>query len=369
MKILLTGGGTAGHVTPNLALLPFLRKQFDEIIYVGSKNGQERELLSPHTDIKFYTTSTAKLIRKNILKNLAIPFLLARGIRQAKKILIEESPDIIFSKGGYVSIPTAIAASKLKIPLICHESDFSLGLANRFIAKRAKYVCTTFSETAKTQKNGIWTGSPIRSELLLARREDSMKKLGLNQTKPVLLITGGSLGARVLNESVETILPKLVQQFQILHITGKGKSTNFNHRDYHQTEFAKNMEDFIASADIVVSRAGSNTIFELATLKKPMLLIPLPRGNSRGDQVENAMNYEKKGFARLLFEENLNPKNLERAIQSTKNDSEILRKTLEMAKLPNGVQKILSVIKQTINEDILSKRENQKSLKSRIKTN
>lgn len=353
MKILLTGGGTAGHVTPNLALLPFLRKQFDEIVYVGSKKGIERELLSPHTDVKFYAVTTAKIVRRSVMKNLAIPFLLARGTREATNILHTEKPDVIFSKGGYVSIPVSIAASKMGIPLVCHESDFSLGLANKFISKRAKFMCTTFAETAKSLPNGVWTGSPIRSELLLAIREDSMKKLGLTGTKPVLFITGGSLGARAINENIRPILQKLVRDFQILHITGRGKSVDFSHREYHQTEFAKNMEDFIAASDIVVSRSGSNTIFELATLKKPMLLIPLPRGNSRGDQVENAMNYEKKGFAKLLFEENLTPENLERAIYATKKDADVLRQTLSMANFPNGVQKILTVIKRAMKESKL----------------
>lgn len=357
MKIVLTGGGSAGHVTPNIALFPSLKQIFDNIYYIGSKNGIEKEIISTQIDLEYYGITTTKFVRRSIFKNLLIPIKLMQGINESKKLLKELSPDVIFSKGGYVSVPISIAAKKLNIPLVCHESDLTLGLANKIISRSAFCTCTSFEETANRVKNGVFTGSAMRCDLLLANADNTYKKYNLNPQIPIITIVGGSLGANTINKCVESILDSLTNEFQIIHLTGKGKTVNYKHPSYHQEEFTNKIGEIFAASTMVISRAGSNTIFELATLNKPMLLIPLKKGNSRGDQVDNAKYFQRLGIAKVLFEEKLTPDSLLKNIYETIKDAQILRHNLSSSKLQNGTENIIKQIKKAL---VTSKTQNTK---------
>lgn len=311
--IVLTGGGTAGHVTPHLALLPYLKKDFDKIYYIGSFGGMEKNIIA-NTGVKYYSVPCVKLIRKFTFKNLAIPFTLCKGVAEAGKILDELKPDVIFSKGGYVALPVVLAAKKRRIPVICHESDYSVGLANKISAQYCEKVLTSFPSAAKSLKNGVCIGAPLKNSLFTATKADSLKIFGLSNKKPVILVTGGSLGAKAINDCIRGALDELLQKYQVLHICGKGNLSGIKKSGYFEIEFTDKMENAFASSDICVSRAGANTVFEMASLKKPMLLIPLPKGVSRGDQLLNAEYFENKGLAKVLPQENLTPATLVRAI-------------------------------------------------------
>ena len=299
--IVLTGGGTAGHVFGCLALVPHLRPYFNKIYYLGSKDGIEQKLVSQQESISFVPIETTKLVRSLSPKNLLIPLKLLKAAHQCKKVLKEIQPSIIFSKGGYVSVPVCLAAHKLKIPIILHESDLSLGLANRIIKNKTKAICTSFEETANKLKNGIFCGSPTRQELLTP---DLTFKKSLNnpQNKPILLVLGGSLGAQSLNELIWSSLDFLCENFFVVHLTGKGKSKNINHKNYKQIEFCEHMQKLYSIADFAITRGGSNTLFELLTLKIPMIISPLKK-QTRGEQTLNALYFCKKGYAAMLENE------------------------------------------------------------------
>ena len=307
--VILTGGGTAGHCVPNIALIPYLKKNFDSIVYIGSKNGIEKKLVKDQ-NIPYYEIETVKLIRSFTLKNLTIPFKLLKGIRESKKIIEKIKPDVIFSKGGYVALPVVMSAKNKKIPVISHESDFSLGLANKISARYSKSVLTSFPETAEKIKNGLFVGTPIRHELFSVDKNTALKKFGFSGAKPILLITGGSLGAKAINGAVRSALDELLKIFDVLHICGKGNVNGSIKKDgYVQTEFA-DMKYAYAAADVCVSRAGSNTVFELLSLEIPSLLIPLPKTASRGDQILNAEYFKKKGAFDVLYQEQLSTNKL-----------------------------------------------------------
>jgi len=349
-KIVLTGGGTMGHISPNLALLPKLSPIFDEIHYIGSENGIEREkiesLKSTYKNLFYHPIPSTKLIRGNLFKNLFLPFVLIKSLKITKKLLKELSPDVIFSKGGYVSVPVTLSAGKLGIPLVIHESDLSMGLANKIASKRATTICTTFPETAKRFKNGISTGSPISTQLLCADKTVAIKKYSLNPKLKTICITGGSLGSLALNDAVHRILPILAEKYNIIHLTGKGKRVKFSHPNYHQEEFTSDIGSVFKASDLVISRAGSNTIFELATLKIPMLLVPLSKKSSRGDQIENANYFKKLGLAEVIEEENL--KNLQSVLEKTLSSIPKLKSALEKQNFSNGLPLLLDeIIKAT----------------------
>ena len=303
--IVLTGGGTAGHCIPNLALIPQLKNYFDTISYIGSENGIEREILTSYQEIDYHPIKVVKFNRKLTLSNLAIPFKLSSSVNQAKQILESIKPNVIFSKGGYVSLPVVFAGSKLKIPCVTHESDLSLGLANKLISKKCKYTFTSFEDTAKSTKNGIWTGSPIREELFYNDYAKSLNYFKFDGKRPILLITGGSLGSDAINKIIQNTREKLLENFDIIHLCGKGKSSNFKHENYRELEYLPFMEKALNICDLVVSRGGSNALFELIALKKPTLVIPLPKGNSRGDQILNAEYFKDKGLIKVIRQENL----------------------------------------------------------------
>lgn len=306
--IVLTGGGTAGHVLPHLALLPYLKKGFKNIYYIGGVNDNERRIVEKE-GVKFFPVNCAKFRRglgvKNIVKDIMIPVVLLKSIRSARKILKELKPDIVFSKGGFVALPVVRAAKSLKIPVVAHESDVSLGLANRLSVSCCEKICTTFKVTAEKSKNPkfVYTGSPIRQKIYQGNRDIVSKRHDLGIGKN-LLVLGGSLGAAKINQCITDAAKSLVEEFNVIHICGKGKtSTKFVHARYVQIEFAEDIENYLAWSDIVVSRAGSNTLCELMVLGKPTLFIPLATG--RGDQIENVKEVLRYNAARVLYEKDL----------------------------------------------------------------
>ncbi len=340
--IILTGGGTAGHVIPHFALLDLLKKQFDAVYYIGSTGGIEEKLVK-EKGLPFYSISCVKLVRNSFTKNVSLPFKFIKSISDAKKLLKQLNPSVVFSKGGYVGLPVTIAASKLKIPVIVHESDLSIGLSNKIASKFAKHVLTSFEETATTLKNGVHVGSPIRKELFEIPKQSAICRFSFKSDKPVLLITGGSLGAKAINERVIDILPTLLKDFYVIHVVGKGNLSNFSHPDYKEIEFAE-MKYCYSACDFAISRAGSNTAFELLSLKKPTLFIPLPKGNSRGDQVDNANYFLSKNLAKVLPQENLTPKTLLSAVYNLVKDKDCLIANMNKFKKVNATQKILEIL-------------------------
>jgi UDP-N-acetylglucosamine--N-acetylmuramyl-(pentapeptide) pyrophosphoryl-undecaprenol N-acetylglucosamine transferase len=305
-KIVLTGGGSAGHVTPNIALLPSLMKEGFEILYIGSHQGIEKKLLMDYS-VPYASISSGKLRRYLDIKNLTDPFRVVKGYYEARKHLKAFRPDVVFSKGGFVSVPVVMAAHSLKIPCIIHESDMTPGLANRICQKAATWVCCNFPETIKylPPDKAVLTGSPIREELFRGNRLEGFKLCDFSASRPVLLVMGGSLGAQSVNQIVREALPVLLQDYQVVHLCGKDKVDNLllNTAGYKQFEYMKEgLKDLFAIADVVISRAGANALCELLALKKPNLLIPLPAKSSRGDQLLNAKSFEIQGFSLVLDE-------------------------------------------------------------------
>lgn len=310
-KIVLTGGGTAGHVTPNIALLPSLRDAGYAISYMGSYDGIEKKLIADF-DIPYVGISTGKFRRYLDLKNLTDPFRVLKGFSEARKYLKEFRPDVVFSKGGFVSVPVVRAAASLNIPCIIHESDMTPGLANKLCIPVAHKVCCNFPETLRLlpPQKAVLTGSPIRAELAQGNKLAGLDMCGFTANKPVIMVIGGSLGAANVNRMVRDALPKLLDDFQIVHLCGKDKIDNLllNTAGYKQFEYIKaELKDIFAMADIVISRAGANAICELLALKKPNILIPLPAASSRGDQLLNAHSFEAQGFSMVLDEDDLTP--------------------------------------------------------------
>ena len=288
-RIILTGGGTAGHVTPNIALIPKLRELGYDIQYIGSYNGIEKELIEPF-GIPYHGISSGKLRRYFSLQNFTDPFRVIKGFGEARKLIKGLKPDVIFSKGGFVSVPVVLAGKRCKVPVIIHESDMTPGLANKLAIPSAVKVCCNFPETLDALPEGkaVLTGSPIRQELLTGDKDAARKMCGFTDEKPVILVIGGSLGAVAVNEAVRAALPELLKQFQIIHLCGKGKVDHSlkEIKGYCQFEYIKNeLRDLFALADVVISRAGANAICELLALRKPNLLIPLSARASRGDQI------------------------------------------------------------------------------------
>ena len=323
-KIVLTGGGTAGHVTPNIALLPSLKEAGYEVFYIGSYTGIEKTLIED-LGIPYYGISSGKLRRYRSLKNLSDPFRVLHGLFQAKRLMKKIKPDIVFSKGGFVSVPVVLAAGSRHIPVIIHESDMTPGLANKIAIPSATKVCCNFPETLEhlPKDKAVLTGSPIRQELLSGNRIAAMDLCHFSADKPVILVIGGSLGSVAVNNAVRLALPELLEHFQIVHLCGKGKVDDSltSMKGYTQFEYIKDeLRDIFALADIVISRAGANAICELLALRKPNLLIPLSANASRGDQILNARSFERQGFSMVLEEEELTKESLLEAVRKLYND-------------------------------------------------
>lgn len=349
-KIILTGGGTAGHVTPNLALLPSLRKEEFEIHYIGSYNGIERRLIED-AGIPYDGISSGKLRRYFDIKNFSDPLRVLKGYGQAKRLMKQYRPDIVFSKGGFVSVPVVLAAKHYKIPVIIHESDMTPGLANKICIPAAKKVCCNFPETLNylPKDKAVLSGSPIREELLTGDRLSGLQYAGLSANRPVILVIGGSLGSVTVNHAVRSILPKLLSQFQVIHICGKGNldESLIGTSGYVQYEYVdKPLRHLFAAADLIISRAGANSICEILALRKPNILIPLSAAASRGDQILNANSFAKQGFSTVLEEEVLTSDTLYQAVSDTYKKRTAFIEAMEKSTLNNAVETIMNLIRK-----------------------
>lgn len=352
-KIIMTGGGTAGHVTPNIALFPALKEAGYEINYIGSYNGMEKELIEAQ-NIPYYGISSGKLRRYFDLKNFSDPFKVLKGYGQALHLMKKLKPDVVFSKGGFVSVPVVLAAKARHIPAIIHESDITPGLANRIAIRGAKKVCCNFPETLKylPEEKRVLTGSPIRKELFQGNAQAALKLCGfLDRRLPVLLIIGGSTGSKVINDAVRKILPELLQHFYVIHLCGKSNlDPALNHTaGYAQFEYAnEELTDMFALADIAISRAGANSICELLALHKPNILIPLSAAASRGDQILNAKSFKKQGFSYVIEEEKLTGEGLLQALQEVY----AKRNTYMKAMSDSGQMDSIGTILQLIDSEV-----------------
>ena len=312
-NVALAGGGTAGHITPNLALLPELKTRFDKIIYLGAPSSME-EALCKKANLPFYPTETSKFHRKRIWKNAALPLTLIKGIRQAKSVLKAENVSVVFSKGGYAAIPTVLAARSIGIPIVCHESDCTMGLANRLTALFAAKIYTAFPGT---YKKASVLATPIREEIFRGEPLDLFSR----PEKPVVLFMGGSLGAAAINDALSKSFAELTEKYNILHISGKS-APPIKSPSYVSVPFTDSIEDFYKTADVVVCRAGASTLGELTALGKKVVAVPLPKGESRGDQEENAAYYLSEKKIRVLPQSELSARSLLAAIdKSIKNSA------------------------------------------------
>lgn len=349
-KIVMTGGGSAGHVTPNLALIPKLEEMGYEIVYIGSKEGIEKEIIKKE-DIKYYSISSGKLRRYFDLKNFSDPFKVIAGLLQSYNIIKKEKPNIVFSKGGFVAVPVVIAAYLRRIPVIAHESDMTPGLANKLSIPYCCKVCVTFPESLKHIKNnkGILTGTPIREALFNGSKSEFFKEYKFVSNKPLLLIIGGSLGSKVINDVIRQNINSLLTKFNVFHICGKGNidKSLYDVKNYYQVEYiSSKLENIFDAADVVLSRAGANAIFELLALNKPNLLIPLSKKSSRGDQILNAKSFEKSGYSLVLQEDELTSEKLISYLGDLYKNKENYITNMKNSKIKKGNENILKIIEK-----------------------
>ena len=347
-RIILTGGGTAGHVTPNIALIPRLQEEGYDIHYIGSYNGIEKKLMEDMR-IPYHGISSGKLRRYFDVKNFSDPFRVIKGYGEAARLMKSLKPDVVFSKGGFVSVPVVIAAKNHKVPAIIHESDMTPGLANKICIPSAVKICCNFPEAMAhlPKEKAVLTGTPIRQELFQGDPVEAVQFTGLSANKPTILVVGGSTGSVKVNEAVRGCLDELLKTYQIIHLCGKDKvdSAYENRAGYIQYEYIKKeLSSLLAFADIVVSRAGANAICELQALAKPNVLIPLGSNASRGDQILNAESFQKQGFSHVLLEENLNNDTLLAAISQVYENRAMYKKTMEASQMTNSIDIIIDLI-------------------------
>jgi len=348
--IVLTGGGTAGHVTPHLALMPRLQQDGFDIHYIGTAQGIERGMMADRPGVSYHEISSGKLRRYFSWRNLSDPFRVLAGFFQSYRILGKVRPDVVFSKGGFVAVPVVAAAWLRRIPVLAHESDLTPGLANRISALFARRVAATFPACAKALgKKGAHTGTPMRAELFSGDRKKGLDFMGFDGGKPVLLMMGGSQGAQAVNEALRGALPELLPRMDVLHLTGRGKLAQelMGTPGYFQAEFVDSgLNDLLAAADLVLSRAGATAIGEFLALKKPMLLVPYPKGASRGDQILNAADYEQRGLALVLPQQDLNPETLTDRLFELLERSEEIRAKQALEPNADGTEAILQLINE-----------------------
>ncbi len=342
--IVFTGGGTAGHVTPILAIYPNLTNSFDKFYYFGSKFGIEKRLCP--SSIEYMSITTAKLNRQNVFKNASLPFNFTKGYFEAKKYLKEVKPNVVFSKGGYVSLPTVFAAFSLKIPVVCHESDYTLGLSNKLSKNKSNLILTSFEDTARKLPNARVVAPPIRESVLKLNKEKAFEKFNLKNNKPILLVLGGSRGSVTLNNQVIASLSQLLDKYEVLHICGDEHLNNITKKGYHKVGFLEDISLAYSVADVCLSRAGANTAFELLALKIPTLFVPLSNKATRGDQIENANYFYKKGFCNVLDEKNLNSNMLISSLDKTIKNKKTYLKNLSSIKLLGGAKEIAEILKK-----------------------
>ena len=347
-RIVLTGGGTAGHVTPNIALMPGLRDMGFEIHYIGSYEGIEKDLIRKE-GVSYYGISSGKLRRYFDVKNITDPARILKGYAQAKKLLKQIGPSIVFSKGGFVAVPVVFAAASLGIPVVIHEADMTPGLANKLSMKKADHICCSFTETIKYLPEGksTHTGLPIRAELKNGSREEGLRYAGLSGEKPVVLSVGGSTGSLNVNRAVRSVLPELLKRFDVIHLCGAGNVDESleGTPGYVQFDYIREqMKDLLAAADVVISRAGANSVFELLALAKPNVLIPLSAEASRGDQILNAHSFEKQGFSEVIEEQDLTDETLLATVEKVYADRAKYTTAMEASPAGNAVDEVLKVI-------------------------
>lgn len=345
--VVLTGGGTAGHVTPNLAIIPKLKEMGFSVEYIGTEDGMEHSIIT-ETGMPYHIINAGKFRRYLSFKNLTDPFKIIKGTSEAKKILKSIKPAAVFSKGGFVGVPVVVAAHRLGIPIVLHESDYTPGLANRICIPRATKICVAFSSTLKyiPQSKGVYTGLPIREELLKGNRVRGLEYCGFSGKKRVLLIMGGSLGAKSLNDALDKIMPKLLETYDVIHIRGKQNMlTTLQPTGYRQFEYIKEqLPDIYAASNIMVSRAGATAVFEILALAMPALLIPLPKSASRGDQILNANYFAENGFSYVLDQYDMTDEVLLEWIKKLDNDKEVLREKMKKEAAQGAAANVAKVI-------------------------
>lgn len=350
--ILFTGGGSAGHVTVNLALIPFFLQKGEEVHYIGSRDGIEKELVQSVEGVSYRGIATGKLRRYLSIQNLKDPLRVLKGVGEAYRYLGDVKPSVVFSKGGFVSVPVVLAAWMRKIPIVIHESDLTPGLANRIALPFATQICTTFEEAAEHLKGNkaVHVGAVIREELRQGDKERARRWLGFDKGKPVLLFMGGSLGAKKMNDALRAIVLKLTETYQIVHLCGKGqvKGEMDSVKGYRAFEYLQHeLPDVLALSDMVISRAGSNAIFEFLSLHKPMLLIPLSEKVSRGDQLLNAKSFEKSGYAHILWEEDLSEDTLLKSIHLLDENKEKIKAKMLNYDRQDAISEIIKIIENS----------------------
>lgn len=350
-NIVFTGGGTAGHVTPNLALIDELKHQGWDIEYLGSEAGIEKEMIHA-IGIPFHAVSSGKLRRYFSFKNFLDPFKIILGIIQSFGLLHKLKPDVVFSKGGFVAFPVVVAAWLHRIPVVAHESDLSPGLANRLSFPFINKICLTFPTAKKHFKNTDKTevtGTPIRQELFVGNKSKGLELCGFKEDKPCLLAIGGSLGAGSINQSLRQALPQLTQKFQVIHLCGKGKlePSLEGRAGYRQFEYINDeLAHLFAAAEVVVSRAGANTLYELLALGKAHILVPISSEVSRGDQIQNARYFEELGISIVLQDKTLNAATLLQAVETLMSNKADIHHKIKALKITSATDKIVSIIKE-----------------------
>lgn len=350
-KIVLTGGGSAGHVTPNLALIPALQAQGWSIDYIGSEQGVERAMLEA-IQIPYHPIQTGKLRRYFSWQNIIDPFRVCVGMVQAYRLLRRIKPQVVFSKGGFVALPVVVGAWLARIPIVAHESDFSIGLANRLSFYFVHTICVTFPAVTAHLKNSakvVVTGTPIRASLFEGDRSKGLQYCRLQSDKPCLLVIGGGQGAQSINRCIRQTLPKLLPTMHVIHICGPGKvDRSYQHQEgYCQLEYVHaELADLFAASDWVVSRAGANSLYELLALAKPHILIPLPQTQSRGDQIENARYFERLGTSYVIPDEDLTPDRLVQTIQTLQDNQIQVQTAIAALHLQPAVQPIVQILEK-----------------------
>lgn len=351
-SIVFTGGGTAGHVVVNLALIPEFLKEGYDVHYIGSYNGIEKDLISHLDGVTYHGIATGKLRRYLSKENIKDPFRVLKGIFQARKILKQVKPSIVFSKGGFVSVPVVMASKMTGVPSIIHESDYTPGLANKIATKFSSYILTTFPETTKhlPEEKVKHMGAIIREELFEGDAKKAYQFTGLTEDKPIILVMGGSAGAQKINESVRLALPTLLNDFQVIHLCGKGKiDPSVQQAGYVQYEYiSEELKDLFAITDVVISRAGSNAIFEFLALRIPMLLIPLSKQSSRGDQILNANSFKKQNYAEVIEEEELTREHLVQKTEDLYQNRDTYKYKMMQYQPQEVKQDVVELIKQTM---------------------
>lgn len=351
MKIIFTGGGTQGHISLNLALIPYFIEKGYEVHYIGSKNGIEKEIINDLKNVQYHEISTGKLRRYFSIENFKDPFRVIKGIIESKRIIKKIKPNIVFSKGGFVSLPVVVGAKLNKVPVVSHESDLSAGLANKLASPFCKKIFLTFEDkNNRFKEKGEYVGALVREDIKTGNKEKGKEICNINNNRPTILVMGGSLGAKSINEAIWNNIDEILKDFNVIHICGKNSvNTNVKRDNYIQFEFVKDeLKHIFKVADMVISRAGANSIFEFLSLNIPMLLIPLPLSQSRGDQIENAKYFKEKGYCNVLEDEKIQEQLLEQIKNTYKNINMMkanMKKQKELGNIENIINKIIKLQK------------------------